>query len=115
MLPEDRRLPVSFEDVDSKVKGIQYEIRSLDGERLVERTVLEEWTQEGTQVKAVLPIQNLLSAGKEYMMTLAISTEEHPAVYYYTRIMWSENHHMEDMLNLAMEFYHLSGDRSQRG
>ena len=104
VLPEDRRLPVSFEDVDSKVKGIQYEIRSLDGERLVERTVLEEWTQEGTQVKAVLPIQNLLSAGKEYMMTLAISTEEHPAVYYYTRIMWSENHHMEDMLNLAMEF-----------
>ena len=63
VLPEDRRLPVSFEDVDSKVKGIQYEIRSLDGERLVERTVLEEWTQEGTQVKAVLPIQNLLSAG----------------------------------------------------
>ena len=47
------------------MKGIQYEIRSLDGERLVERTVLEEWTQEGTQVKAVLPIQNLLSAGEK--------------------------------------------------
>ena len=104
VLPQDRRLPITFQDVDSKVRGIQYEIRSLDGERLVERTVLEEWTQEGTDVNAVLPIQNLLTANEEYMMTIAISTEDHPAVYYYTRIMWSENNHMEEMLTLAREF-----------
>lgn len=104
VLPQDRRLSVTFQDVDSKVRGIQYEIRSMDGERLVERTVLEEWTQEETQVNASLPIQNLLTSDEEYMMTLAISTEEHPAVYYYTRIVWSENHHMEEMLNLATDF-----------
>lgn len=104
VLPQDRRLSVTFKDVNSKVKGIQYEIRSMDGERLVERTVLEEWSQEEAQVNAVLPIQNLLSSGEEYMMTLAISTEEHPAVYYYTRVIWSEAHHMEEMLNLATDF-----------
>lgn len=104
VLPQDRRLPVSFHDVDSRVRGIQYEIRSMDGERLVERTVLEEWSQEETQVNAVLPIQNLLNADEEYRMTIAISTEEHPAVYYYTRVVWSENPYMGEMLNLAMEF-----------
>lgn len=104
VLPQDRRIGVSFEDVYSKVQGIQYEIRSLDGERLVERTVLEEWTQDENEVKAVLPIQNLLTADEEYMMTLAISTDRQPAVYYYTRIVWSQNAGIEGMLTLASEF-----------
>ena len=104
VLPQDRRLNVVFEDVDSRVKGIQYEIRSLDGERLVERTVLERWeTQDGT-VRAQLPIQNLLVSDREYRLTLTISTEEHPEVHYYTRIMTTENQYAESMLLLAEEF-----------
>ncbi|MBP3927436.1 MAG: hypothetical protein J6D13_09735, partial [Clostridium sp.] len=75
VLPQDRCLTVVFDEVDSKVKGIQYEIRSLDGEHLVERTTLEEWTSEDGEVRAELPIQNLLAEGEEYRMTLAIATE----------------------------------------
>lgn len=104
VLPEDRQLHVSFYDVDSSVKGMQYEIRSLDGERLVERTALENWNQEGGAVSAVLPIQNLLAKDEEYVMTLAIATENHPAVYYYTRIVWTDNNYVQDMLNLAVDF-----------
>lgn len=104
VLPPERHLTVTFEGVDSRVKGIQYEIRSLDGERLVERTLLEEWAAENGRVRAELPIQNLLTAEEEYRMTLVIATEKHPAVYYYTRIVWSENVHIEEMLQLASEF-----------
>ena len=104
VLPADRCLSVVFEAVDSRVKGIQYEVRSLDGEHLVERTTLEEWTVEDGSVRTVLPIQNLLTEGEEYRMTLAIATEEHPAVYYYTRIVWAENSHMEEMVQLAADF-----------
>ncbi|MEG1144299.1 MAG: hypothetical protein RSE05_02900 [Clostridium sp.] len=104
IIPSDRCLPVDFEGVSSKVKGIQYEIRSMDGERLVERTVLEEWTQEGDQVSAVLPIQNLLTKEEEYRMTLAIVTEEYSTIYYYTRIVWSDNAYIQDMVSLAEDF-----------
>lgn len=104
VLPEDRKLTVHIEDLNSKIKGIQYEIRSLDGERLVERTALTDWTQEEGQVKTVLPIQNLLTKGQEYRMTLAVTTEGHPPVYYYTRIVWTDGSHAQDMINLAEDF-----------
>lgn len=104
VLPEERELKVSFYDTDSKIKGIQYEIRSLDGERLVERTVLENWNQEEDVVRASLPIQNLLTKEEEYHLTLMISTEKHPAVYYYTRIVWTDNSYIRDMLELAQSF-----------
>lgn len=104
ILPEDRRLGVSFEEVNSGVNGIQYEVRSMEDDRLVERTVMEDWTQDGTEVKTVLPIQNLLTTGEEYLLKLAISTEQQPVVYYYTRIVWAQDHHAEEMLNLASDF-----------
>lgn len=104
VLPEDRQLGVSFHAVNGKVKGIQYEIRSLDGEELVERTVLEQWNQSEGKVDAALPIQNLLTKEEEYLMTLAIATDNHPAVYYYTRIVWSDNSYINEMIALAEDF-----------
>lgn len=104
VLPEDRQLEVSFHDVDSKVEGIQYEIRSLDGERLVERTALEKWNQETNEVSAVLPIQNLLTKEEEYLLTLTIATEKHPAIYYYTRVVWSDRDYVKNMVELAEGF-----------
>lgn len=104
VLPQDRCLPVIFASVDSPVKGIQYEIRSLDGEHLVERTSLKEWTMTDGEVYAQLPIQNLLAEGEEYRLTLAIATETHKAVYYYTRIVWMPENAMEEMVQLAVDF-----------
>lgn len=104
VLPEDRRLGVSFSNVSSNVDGIQYEIRSLDGERLIERTTLEEWTQEGETVSTVLPIQNLLTKEEEYSMTLAIAESGQPAVYYYTRIVWTDHTYVQDMISLSENF-----------
>lgn len=110
VLPADRRLSICFEDVDSKVEGIQYEIRSLDGDRLVERTAVETWNMESREVHAELPIQNLLTKDEEYLLTLMLSTQEHPAVYYYMRIVSTDNTHIEEMLQLAMEFSEKSFD-----
>lgn len=110
VLPEDRSLPVHIEDLNSKIKGISYEIRSLDGERLVERTALDSWTQEDGQVKAVLPIQNLLAKDEEYRMTLTVLTEGHPPAYYYTRIVWTDGGRAQAMIGLAENFSSKSFD-----
>ena len=46
-------------------------------------------------------------------MTLTLSTEEHPAVYYFTRIVSSENSYIEAMLQLAMDFSEKSFDYNE--
>ena len=52
LLPADRKLSVTIDKLDSQITGMQYEIRSLDGERLVERTTLDHWEQSGEEVSA---------------------------------------------------------------
>lgn len=106
VLPQDRRLTVDFYNLDSRITGVQYEIRSLEDERLIERTVVQNWHQdEGSQeAVTILPIQNLIDKDKEYILTLAIATENQPAIYYYTRIVWTDNTFLGDMLSLAETF-----------
>ena len=103
VLPQDRRLTVDFYNLDSRITGVQYEIRSLEDERLIERTVVQNWHQdEGSQeAVTILPIQNLIDKDKEYILTLAIATENQPAIYYYTRIVWTDNTFLGDMLSLG--------------
>lgn len=106
VLPEDRRLTVDFYNLDSRITGIQYEIRSMDDQSLIERTAVKDWHQDEGSPEAVtiLPIQNLIDKEEEYLLTLAVATENQPAIYYYTRIVWTDNAYLGDMLALAETF-----------
>ena len=104
VLPQDRSLAIRLEQYDGTVTGIYYEIRSLDLERLVERTQIETWetTEEG--IRAILPIQNLLTKDQEYLLSLSVTTEENGTIGYYTRIVWTDNSNIQAMINLARDF-----------
>lgn len=104
VLPQDRALAVHAVGNQETVTGIRYEIRSLDLERLVENTTLEEWQQEPDGLRAVLPIQNLLARDSQYLLRLELDLEESGTVYYYTRILWSEQDIAQSMIDLAAEF-----------
>lgn len=104
LLPEDRALPIRIGDYKGTIKGISYEVRSLDMERLVERTEVTDWTQEEGAVRATLPIQNLLTKDKEYLLILNLDTSENGSLNYYTRIKWSDNAYAKDMIDFAVNF-----------
>lgn len=104
LLPEDRALPIRIADYKGNIGGISYEVRSLDMERLVERTEVTDWSQEEGSVKATLPIQNLLTKDKEYLLILTLNTSENGPLNYYTRIMWSDHTNAKDMIDFAVNF-----------
>lgn len=104
VLPEDRQLGIRIERCQGEVIGIYYEIRTLSSDRLVERSSVENWTAAEDGIRAVLPIQNLLTKGQEYQMTLTVDTDSHGAVRYYTRIVWMDNEMAVEMVNLAADF-----------
>ena len=56
IIPEDRALALDITGGGDKVLGISYEIRSMDRERLVERTRLDDWeeTESGDVYKRQL-------------------------------------------------------------
>lgn len=104
VLPQDRALDIRIADYAQPIQGISYEVRSLDLERLVERTSLPSWETAENGVTATLPIQNLLSKDKEYLLILTVNTEDKGEVRYYTRILWTDNENSKDMINFALDF-----------
>lgn len=104
ILPDNRELLIRVSDYQGDILGIVYEVRSLDMERLVERTEVTDWTIEEGAVKAALPVQNLLRKDKEYLLILSLDTSENGVLNYYTRIMWTDNTNAKDMIEFAMNF-----------
>lgn len=104
LLPADRSLNLQISGDSGNIKGISYEVRSLDMERLVERTTVDTWSQAENGVSASLPIQNLLTKDKEYLLILNLDTSNKGKLFYYTRIMWTENSNAKDMIDFAVDF-----------
>ena len=104
-LAEDRRLPITIDPYGNAIKGISYEIRSLDGSNLVEEIALEQWETVEGQIKAVLPIQDLIREGTEYNLKLTLNTDRHGSVDYYTRIVRNGSLKTKEMLDYITDFH----------
>lgn len=104
ILPEDRLLPVRIAGYAGSVTGIRYEIRSLDQEQLVERTSLETWENGESEVRASLPVQNLIARDDQYQLCLIVGLDDGREVRYYTRILWTGDSRAQEMVDLAADF-----------
>jgi hypothetical protein len=106
ILPQDRQLEIDIVSGSQPLTGVRYEIRSLDLDRLVENTTLNDWEQQDGSVHAVLPIQNLITKDREYLLTIELSTGQYESIYYYTRIVWPsrDEGQAQSMIDLAVEF-----------
>lgn len=112
VLPENRALKLRIREYGNTVAGISYEIRSLDLDRLVEHTTIQDWDSQKDSITVTLPIQNLLTRNEPYLLNLSVITGE-KTVSYYTRIMWADNNYAEDMIQLAEEFSRKTMDYNQ--
>ncbi len=113
VLPEDRGLNIRIADYDGAVRGIEYQVRSLDLERLVERTSVTDWATGDNGLTATLPIQNLLARDKEYLLIISLDTSQHGTVQYYTRILWTDNDYAAEMVDFAVDFTTKTFDYNQ--
>lgn len=106
ILPEDRKLSLSIEECGQTPLSLSYEIRTMDQERLVERTEVTDWQETEEGVLAVFPIQNLIARGQQYLLHVKMMTEDHGALHYYSRILWPEENenYGETMLAFARDF-----------
>ena len=103
VLPDDRKLPVRIAYA-GEISGLRYEIRSMDGENLIERTELSDWTAGEEEITVTLPIQNLLEDGTEYRLGLCAELSDGSAAWYYARIKKGDRARADEMISLAAEF-----------
>lgn len=103
-LSSERQLPISIIQNGSIVSGIAYEIRSLDGERLIERNEIDEYRSRDGVVNAQLRFRNLLDVGAEYMLRIIVNSESCGETSYYTRIVIMDDANVDRKLSYVQMF-----------
>ena len=99
---DSRRLPIQIRTYQKKIDGISYEIRSLNGERLIANADVTDYEEKAGSIKAELEIQNLLQEGEEYLLLIKLACGDEN-ISYYTRIMEPIGCHVEECLAFVKE------------
>ncbi|MDO4188017.1 MAG: hypothetical protein Q4D29_03430 [Lachnospiraceae bacterium] len=100
----DRTLDIRIDTYGFAVAKVAYELRSLDGQRLIEDTELDSFEFNNNTINSKLSFKDLMNEDKEYMLVIKLITGEGNAVRYYTRIINTEDLFMSDKLDFILDF-----------
>ncbi|MCR4588956.1 MAG: hypothetical protein K5682_11150 [Lachnospiraceae bacterium] len=104
-IPSSRELEITIHPYDVSIRSLSFEVRSSDGERLVENTQIDKYTSDEGVIHAKLILKDLIEAGKEYNLILLLQDINGNQSRYYTRIIETEDYHVEEKLEYVLSFH----------
>lgn len=107
----DRKIMAKLNTYGRNISQIAFEVRSLDGERLVESTEVTEYEQEDDEILLNITLKDLIEYDTEYMLVFLVMPQGGGEIRYYTRIVLSESLHMQDKLDYIMDFHERTFDK----
>lgn len=110
-LGEGRSLAFSLQKYGTEVKGISFEVRSIDGTRLVEDTPLYNYIEIDDMITCSFTIKDLIDQQEEYKFVLLVELEDGRTVRYYTRIIQGEDYHASEMTEFVRDFHEKTFDK----
>lgn len=85
-----------------EIAGISYELRSIDGSRLIEKTKLTG-TKEEDSLNISFRLKDLMEEGEEYSLIFVAELEDGREVRYYTRVIQAD-YGLEEKLDFVTSF-----------
>ena len=107
-LSPEHKFSIQIDGADN-VDQISYEVRGLDGTRLVEDGEISGWEKADGKINLSLQLSNLVDEGNEYQFILCVNQKETP-VYYYSRVLYLTEGHTESLVGFAHDFWQASLD-----
>lgn len=108
---EDRKIDVHLDTYGQRIDGIGFEVRSLDGERLVESTPVREYDQDGDEISFSITLKDLIENDTEYMLVFLVTVGERTPIRYYSRIILSDSLYVTEKLDYIMDFHERTFDK----
>lgn len=105
-LSQEHKISISI-DQAVDIDQVSYEVRGLDGSRLVEDGVIDGWETDGSTMNAQLKLSNLVDDKNEYQLILCVS-QKGRSVYYYSRILYLSEGHTQSLVGFARDFMEAS-------
>lgn len=105
-----RRVNIELDKYGQTIEEISYEVRSVEGGRLIENAVLED-TSDGTDtVYASFVVKDLIEQEKEYTLSFIVTLGSGEKVFYYTRLLEQEDYYVSEKLKFVQEFQQTTFD-----
>lgn len=109
-LDEERILQIALEKYNAKIESVDYEVRSIDMERLIQNGSVDELEESGQYLKGSIKIKDLLEDSEEYLLVLHVELENFDDVQYYTRIKNGSYDLLKACTKFAMDFHNATLD-----
>ncbi|MCM1186189.1 MAG: hypothetical protein NC251_08585 [Lachnoclostridium sp.] len=113
VLGQNRNTDFIVQTFGKAVTGISIEVRSIDGNRLIENTELTGYEADGANIRGTLALKDLLEKDTEYMLTFLLRTEGEEVLHYYTRVIWSDNLYADEEIAFVTDFHNRLYDREK--
>lgn len=110
-IDEDRKIDVRMNTYGRGVDSIAFEVRSLDGERLVESTPVETYENGEDEISFSITLKDLIESDTEYMLVFLVTPEGGTPIRYYSRIILSESLHVREKLDYITDFHERTFDK----
>ena len=101
-LSSSREVPLQIRTYGYRIDAVSYEIRSIDGERLISDGNITSYEEKDGQIRTSVPVQSLLEQSREYILTLKLRQDE-KTCYYYTRIADARDCYVAECVKFAQE------------
>jgi len=110
-LNSDRNVRIQVDKFDATIRSLGFEVRSTDGQRLVEDTQIADYEEDSQQIRAGFTIKDLTDVDTEYMLILLVTLEDGRTARYYTRFIQGTDYHMDEMLSFVRDFHNRTFDK----
>lgn len=104
LLDENRQTGYHIETFGSAITKLAFEVRTTDGLRLIENGEITDYTAGIKSIDGVLSLKDLLEKDTEYALILTLTVDDRE-VYFYTRIIESDNLAFEEKIAFVQDFH----------
>lgn len=111
-LGDGRTLSFVIDKYDNKIGRISFEVRSIDGTRLVESTRVNDYKEDADTIRATVTIKDLIEPGTEYNWILMLEVGNE-TIRYYTRIIDGNQYYTYEKLHFVMDFHDRTFDKER--
>lgn len=103
IMGEQRQVDAVIHSHGQEIKSAAYEVRSIDGSRLIENTPMTGLQKNGSDLSASFRIKDLIEEGQEYSLIFVLTLEDGREVRYYTRVIQAE-YYLAEKLDFVRQF-----------
>ena len=110
VVPEGRTVQFEIDKFNTEILGVSYELRSVDGERLIENGEVVNQKEADGCINASITLKDLIDTKTEYNLILILETDS-GEIRYYTRVILAEDYFVSEKLAFVKEFQQKTFDK----